>query len=247
MFRALSNLISGGADESFIDQKSAAYTATSRTMFQEQLPNIIPVKTNAIKDSMRTAVAALTTMDPITRNTNKEDVDIYTYAASTEIPEHIKRRINFCETGKLDILLANQRPSEKIRCGWLYEKGVTGTAPKINRGVLATSAGPLSFALKPGSNNGKFYWNLLEEQKAIARDRCNELTLCSNVENSEFAGKCAYDPVRGRGVPIFPDGRLMFPNDPGLTANPANLIMKRGSCPAPPPPGSHPPACPWPI
>ncbi len=230
MFRRLNSHINGFAD-------AADFKAEQRTLYQTSLPNIIPVPDEKAKDGLKGVVNALKTVNPITRTVKTEGVDVYNYAMSTEIPENVRAMMRACETAQLDQLITNQNPHQTVRCAWIYEKGPSGTAPKQSRGVLGTSAGPLAFTgVQTAAAN--YYWDPLEAQKIMARDRCAELVTCENVENSDYAGKCAYDPIKGRGVPIFPNGQLMFPNDPSLSANPANLIRKRGQCPPPPPPGS---------
>jgi hypothetical protein len=240
MFRALRKLVNEekmAHNESFINEGDLKFVEEQRGIYQDQLPNMIAVGSDKVKDSLKGVENALRTTNPVTRRSSNEGVDVYTYATSTEIPEELRAKISACETASIDQLIQNQNPFQSHRCGWLYEKGVNGTAPKISRGVLGTVNGPLQFAAKPGTP-GKYYWDLLDAQKTISRDRCNDLVTCTNVENSEFAGKCAFDPIRGRGVPIFPNGQLMFPDDSRLSANPQNLVTKRGSCPAPPAPGT---------
>ena len=227
MFRKLNAHLNGFAD----------FKEEQRNLYQTTLPNIIPVPDEKAKDGLKGTVAALRTVNPITRTVKTDGVDIYNYAQSTEIPETVRASMRACETAKIDQLISNQNPYDTVRCGWIYEKGPSGTTPKQSRGVLGTSAGPLAFT-GVQTAAGNYYWDPLEAQKVMARDRCADLVSCTNVENTDYAGQCAYDPIKGRGVPIFSNGQLMFPNDPNLSANPKNLITKKGACPAPPPPGS---------
>ena len=227
--------------QKYLSDESAGYqdfNQSQRVLYQEQLPNIVPVRNQEVKNSLQNVISALATTNPITRRTETDGVDIYTYASPTELSDDINSKIRGCETASIEGLIANQNPFDKTRCGWLYEKGPSGAAPKLSQGVLGTVQGPLRISGVQNKNPSNYYWNLLDAQKAMSRDRCNDLLSCTNVENSDYAGKCAYDPIKGRGVPIFPNGQVMFANDPTLSANPANLITKRDKCPPPPSVGS---------
>lgn len=229
MFRSIKKYLDRDSGFADVDEMHA-FNQTQRTLYQEQLPNIVRVASKGVKDSLKNVGAALATTNPVTRTTSDSGVDIHTYAASMGLPDGPYEKMRACETASIDQLITNQNPYDNVRCAWIYEKGPSGTAPKVSRGVLGTSAGPLNFT---GVNvaTGNYYWDPLEAQKAMARDRCAELVTCTNVETSDYSGKCAFDPIKGRGIPIFPNGQVMFPNDPSLSANPANLITKRGSCP----------------
>ena len=235
MFRALKKYMDQDGFTNATDAQN--FNESQRVLYQQQLPNMVPVATQSMKNSLKDVMPALATVNPITRTTSTEGVDIYTYATPIELPENIRAKVRDCETASIDQVIQNQNMLETERCGWIYEKGPSGTAPKVSRGVYGTAAGPFNFT-NVQTTAANYYWDPVQAQKAMMRDRCAELVDCTNVENSDYTGKCAYDPIRGVGIPIHPDGSIMFPNDPNLSANPKNLITKRGSCPVRPPPNS---------
>ena len=240
MFRALKKYMDAVplAQDGFMTFSEAQnFNETQRSLYQQQLPNMVPVVSQSMKTRLKDVMPALATVNPITRTMSTEGVDIYTYATPTELPENIRAKVRACESASIDQLIQNQNLLDTERCGWIYEKGPSGTAPKVSRGVYGTAAGPFNFTgVQTAAAN--YYWDPVQAQKVMMRDRCAELVNCANVENSDYAGKCAYDPIRGVGIPIHPDGSIMFPADPNLSANQANLITKRGSCPVRPPPNS---------
>ncbi len=231
MFRAIRNLVAqdvaGFEDRGFAEEQ--------RQLYQESIPNMFYVQNKTKKDALREFNDVTGVVNPLTRTVSNIPYNVGDAAQSLELSSDIITQLAACETATLDGLIQNQDPSKGMRCGWIYKNGPAG--PTINRGVLGTKEGPMSYSGVRG-DEGKYYWNLLEAQKAVAGDLCASLTDCQSVQDPGYVGKCAFDPIRGRGVPIFPNGSLMFPTDATMTANPQSLIRSRDACPPPPAPGT---------
>ena len=238
MFRAIRNLVAAeaaGFQNMSSPSEDAPFREAQRILYQESLPNIYPVNTAADKEALRGVDNAFAAVNPLTRTVVEPSYSVYNAATPIELPQDIISRISACEGASLDSLIAGQNPTQTLRCGWLYKPGPSGAL--VNRGVLGTRDGPLPQA-QGQADGATYYWDLYAAQKKVAGDLCRSLTDCASVQSSTYAGKCAFDPVSGRGVPIFPNGSLMFPNELTLSANPAKLIRSRDACPAPPAPGS---------
>lgn len=240
MFRAIRNMMAAEA-VGFEDvagaqaNAQAAFNEQQRAQYQEGLPNMFLVQTQAEKDALRMFNSATNVANPLSQTVTNLPYNVGTAAIPKELSPDIISQMAACENAGLDGLIQSQDPTKNVRCGWIYKNGPAG--PSINRGVLGTAAGPFSFTGVRG-DEGKYYWNLVDAQKQVARDLCASLTNCQAVQDSRYVGKCAYDPVSGKGVPIFPNGNLMFPNDPTLSANPQTLIRSANACPPPPAPGT---------
>ena len=235
MFRAIRNLMAAEA-AGFQDggSQDAAFRDEQRVLYQDSLPNMFYVKSQAEKDALKGIDSALSVANPLTRTIETPSYSVYNAATSAELSPDVISKMSACESATLDSLITGQNPSQALRCAWLYKPGPSGAI--VNRGVLGTKEGPV---FSTGQTEGAtYYWDLYDAQKKVAGDLCRSLTDCASVQNSTYTGKCAFDPVSGRGVPIFPNGTLMFPNEPSLSANPATLIRSRNACPAPPAPGT---------
>jgi hypothetical protein len=226
MFRAIRNLVA---------RETAGFEDTTdviRDVYQESLPNMFFVRNEAEKKGLSGINAAMEVPNPLTR-TVKNTFDIQAAAVPVQPPHDLINEINMCASATLDGLIESQPYDKPIRCGWLYKKGPAG--PVINRGVLGTRNGPLYDTDTQGAT---YYWDLLSAQKNVLGDLCISLTNCSAVGDSRYAGQCAYDPRRGRGVPVFADGSIRWPDDPQHGGQPDRLIRSRAACPAPPAPGT---------
>ncbi len=236
MFRAIRNMMAAeAAGFEDVAGAQAAFNEQQRAQYQDNIPNMFLVQNQASKDALSQFNSATGVANPLARTVTNIPYNVGAAAVSKELSPDILSQMAACETAGLDSLIQGQDSTKSIRCGWLYKNGDAG--PSINRGVLGTAAGPLPFT-NLGGGEGKYYWNLVDAQKQVARDLCASLTNCQSVQDSRYVGKCAYDPVSGKGVPIFPNGSLMFPNEPTLSANPRTLIRSRDACPPPPAPGT---------
>ena len=235
MFRAIRNMMATEVAGFEDAARAQAFNEQQRVQYQEGLPNMFFVQTQAEKDALRQFNSATNVANPLSQTVTNLPYNVGDAAIPKELSPDILSQMAACENAGLDGLIQGQDPTKSVRCGWIYKNGPTG--PSINRGVLGTAAGPFSFTGVRG-DEGKYYWNLMDAQKQVSRDLCASLTNCQAVQDSRYVGKCAYDPVSGKGVPIFPNGNLMFPNDPTLSANPQTLIRSANACPPPPAPGT---------
>jgi hypothetical protein len=229
MFRSLSGL----AD---MDHKD--FVASQTNKFTEQLPNtyLTGLPTSATtnpKDFLSGAGIGLATWDPNTRRANMTGKKLANYATSIEINQELIDAQEKCKTANLNDLINTYNPMDKVRCGWIYEKGTPGSQPKISQGALGTRNGPAGFFQNP---NGRWFWSLEDAQKQILADRCRALTNCANVGSSEFA-QCAYSVSRGVGIPVE-NGRPKYPRDAALNAPVKSLVTTPDRCPPPPSPGT---------
>ncbi len=207
--------------------------------FTKQLPNMtltgldIKKKTapNTVLDSAR---FGLTSWDPNTRQGNLNNIDLSKFATSIEISQELIDAQQKCQTTKLDDLINTYNPADKIRCGWIYEKGTPGDQPKLSQGALGSRNGPAGFFQNP---KGTWFWNLEDAKKQILADRCAALTDCSKVGAANYAN-CAFSKTRGMGIPVDNKGRIMYPRDERLTAPRSSLVMSPDKCAPPPTPGS---------
>jgi hypothetical protein len=241
MFRAIRNLMAAeaaGFENMTSPSQDAAFRDTQRTLYQDSLPNMFYVKSQAEKDALKGIDSALSVANPLTRTVEAPSYSVYNAATPTELSPDVISKMSACESATLDSLITGQNAAQTLRCGWLYKPGPSGAL--INRGVLGTSQGPIfgSTQAQGSAEGATYYWDMYKAQKDVAGDLCRSLTSCSAVQDSRYVGKCAFDPVSGRGVPIFENGTVMFPNEPTLSANPATLIRSRDACPPPPAPGT---------
>lgn len=234
MFRALADQLrfgEGFQDHSeFIKQQTAKYTKQLQNPYLTVLP---PDETGPNARLLATASQAFQSVDPNTRRANMRDLDIQNYAYSMDLNQEILKQVNACRTANLDTLRGSQNERDKLRCGWIYQKGTPTDQPKVSTGYLGTASGPTQAAGIPPA--GRWFWNLDDAKKEILKDRCNALTTCKNV-GAENYKECAWSSERGIGVPVDRNGQLLYPNDAALRGG--GLVSSAGGCPPPPPVGS---------
>lgn len=230
MFRSLAG---------FEDMNHGSFLELQTGTFTQQLPNMtltgldMKKKTapNTVLDSAR---FGLSSWDPNTRQANLNNIDLSKFATSIEISQELIDAQQKCQSTDLDSLMNTYNPKDKIRCGWLYEKGTPGDQPKLSQGALGTRNGPAGFFQNP---KGTWFWNLEDAKKQIMADRCAALTNCKNVGAANYAN-CAFSKTRGMGIPVDNKGRIMYPRDERLTAPASSLVTSPDRCAPPPAPGS---------
>lgn len=230
MFRALA----GFADmdhKQYVDQQTTRFTQQLANAYMTPLPTSSKTKPS---DVLAGSQLGLSTYDPNTRQTHQRNIDLKNYATSIEINQDLIDAQQRCKTGSLNDLLNTYNPADKIRCGWIYQKGTPGDQPKVSVGALGTRNGPAGFFENP---KGTWYWSLEDAEKAIMGDRCGALTNCKNVGAANYQG-CAFSKTRGIGIPVNAKGGIRYPRDPALTAPASSLVFESGKCPPPPAPGS---------
>jgi hypothetical protein len=191
---------------------------------EEQFQNASSVPQNQL--TFQQATTGIITFDPNTRQPHKRETSLTAFASGLQLSQELRDAQDRCKVAVLDDLINTQDASQAVRCGWIYSKGTPGTQPKVSAGALGTQKGPIASFQNP---KGTWFWNLEDAKKAILRDRCAELKNCGSVGGSQFQG-CAFSTTRGFGVPVKPDGTLMYPNDPSLSAPVASLVTTPDKC-----------------
>jgi len=232
MFRSLSGFADISDHKNFVEAQDFTFT--------KQLPNAVgtllpTTSTNKPKDVLSSARFGLSTWDPNTRQTDINGIDLANYATSIEVSQDLLDADQKCKTTNLDSLINTYNPGDKLRCGWIYEKGTPTDQPKISQGALGTRDGPAGFI--SDNPKGTWYWNLDDAKKAIMGDRCSALVNCKNVGAVNYAN-CAFSKTRGMGVPVDNKGNLMYPREPKLSAPRSSLVTTPNKCAPPPAPGS---------
>jgi len=130
-----------------------------------------------------------------------------------------------CTTTPLDELIRNYRPSDPVRCGWLYTPNPNpmGGPPILSRGFLGTGENQPISELKPPAFT-RFFWNLEEAKQQIMTDTCKALTSCNDLTDPQFAG-CGFSTERGAGIPIKKNGSAAYP-DNMLTNSATSAIIQ---------------------
>lgn len=126
----------------------------------------------------------------------------------------------------LSSLAANQDPSSKMRCGWVYDNN----NPANGRGAYGTIDGPFQTTAK-----GAWMWDLNAAQKKYHSQICSQVKNCQDLDASFYGGRCGWNTQAGKAVPIK-NGAIAYPNDPRLSCSSSNLVSSGANCPPPPPP-----------
>jgi hypothetical protein len=228
MFRALKEAFDNPASthKNFVESQ--------RNLYYEQLPNMIITSDsayNTIVENGNKFKKAVSFADPVTKTLEAAIESPASYFRSGEIPQAIKDKHQYCLRTPQDVLATAQNPGQKLRCGWLYSPSSNGK-DAVSTGFLGTSRGPLDIFSPP---NAKWYWNIGDAEKDQNIDLCRQMKRCEDVD--KFAGKCAYCPSNGQGIPIN-QGIPRYPNDSGCMNS--SLITASNKCTVPisPPQGS---------
>ena len=216
---------------------AADYLAYQRAQQQnyDKLANPIIVQDERVKDVLKNSAGVFATSVPVTDGALSRDLDLANNVVSTDIPQYLKDKQAVCTKAALPSLVDTYNPLDKVRCGWIYEKGAMGNPPKVSVGAIGTRTGPLQFFSNP---KGKWYWDLDEALKAQEKDHCMNMRRCEDVKDAKYVGKCMYDKKRGYGVPVDEKGLIKYGDDPFVGGSGANLIGSADKCPQPPAPGS---------
>lgn len=132
-------------------------------------------------------------------------------------------------------------PNLPVRCGWRYKKTPGSVIPEVSQGALGMAKGPLD-ETNPLDEIGRgveWLWDLKAAQKRILTDIAREgktgefLRISDSLGNGDFKGKLGYCTTTKKMIPVLPDGRPMFPNDPQNTCPPSNLVTDPSRVPPP--------------
>lgn len=138
-----------------------------------------------------------------------------------KISDQTQRSINFCKSATLDTLVANQTPTDNLRCGWIYKKRTGSSVPEVSQGAYGTPVGPVAEELPAGA---RWFWNLEKARDEVQKDLCMSMTSCGDLQNTMYAGKCVWDSVAGKGIPTLVAAAKKKDGASGI-------ITSAGSCP----------------
>lgn len=141
---------------------------------------------------------------------------------------------------KLVSLTQNYDPQSRARCGWLY-----GVPYNTGKGAYGISNGPLDSSAATAGQ--RWMWNLAAAKQKYHTELCNQVSHCSDLDASQFKGRCGWCSTSGTAIPINADGTVAYPLSP-LTACAATAISASSSrCPPPRPPPPSIPGQPTPV
>lgn len=233
MFSRFAEAFQSDADlhTSYINQQNRYFSA---------LPNMILSGTSGLNGFGN----ATRTVDTIANSTGNYNVkgdaipnpeDIFMTGKSPELEKIMKQ----CASSDIDTLIAAKNPEAGIGCGWLYSPPTRGSPyPVLSKGFIGDNEGPI-MAFEPPAYK-KWYFDLREAKKQILIDKCKALKSCAEVDSDSYNGLCGFCQDTNQGVPVDKNGQLLYSSDFRANCTPESVIISKGKCPAPPPPGAGP-------
>jgi len=222
---------------------------SQQTKYQEVEPNrFLPgtlqggLGDTAIEDTLD----AIATYDPYTKKTSTP----FSFEAAKEIFQGSNQEVadlTFCRqyTGLsgLEQLIRDTQdnPNAPLRCGWRYKKSPGGLCPEVCQGALGSKTGPLDSKnpIDLLGNGVEWIWDLKEAQKRILTDAAasaktaEALRVVTSACGGDFNGKLGYCLTTNKMIPVLPNGRPMFPNDPMNTCALDKIITDPSKIPPP--------------
>ena len=131
-----------------------------------------------------------------------------------------------CASSSLDKLIGDNNQNA-IRCGWLYTPSENNPYPKLSKGAIGDSSGPIETYL-PNAEYKKWFFDLQLAKKQILIDKCKALRSCEDV-NSEVFKDCGYCTDTNQGIPVT-NGKPIYRGDPLGTCS-SDPITKQKDCP----------------
>jgi hypothetical protein len=193
-----------------------------QNIYPNHIPSVYVANGGKVPDIINQL--GLTPDSILTGSVNNPSANMNKFFVSSDIPDSVKEKDNFCSTASIDELLANQDPTAPMRCGWLYKEPPTRSSPyaQISRGGYGTEKEPIN-----SPAGARWIWDLNKAKKMIMNDKCRAMTSCSMVEDSAFIG-CGFSPAKQRGIPIGLTGAALYEEDAT-----DNIITKSNQCPKP--------------
>jgi len=237
MFRALEGILgkpTGSINNGNLSQNLNRdnFPTVQSDLYTKVLPNMVPGVFNA--NGVNGDMTAFLTVDPNgdTRSTQilqkRRNALLNNFTQPIQVPQSVVDANTLCANASLSALQRTVDFKESSRCGWIYDKN---TVPAGGKGALGTKDGAVTFVDQP---KGKWYWDLNEAQKQIDKDLCDSVTRCSDIDTTQYAGKCAWNTVTGKAIPI--DSRGVPKYD--TSVSPSILASSSSRCPPPPAPGT---------
>lgn len=226
-----------------------AFYRSQQTKYQEVEPNrFLPgaLKGGLSDTAIKNTVAAISSYDPYTKRT----ITPFTFAAAKEIFQgtdqnlaELARCRQYSGLSGLEQLMRDikDNPNAPLRCGWRYKKSPGGICPEVSQGALGSKAGPLDTRepIDRLGNGVEWIWDLREAQKRILFDAAREAKTAEGLRvlttscGGDFRGKLGFCLTTNKMIPILPNGRPMFPNDPMNTCPIDKIITDPSQIPPP--------------
>jgi hypothetical protein len=237
MFRALEGILgkpTGTVNNGNLSQNlnRDTFPTTQSDLYTKVLPNMVPGVFNA--NGVNGDMTAFLTVDPNgdTRTSQvlnaRRNALLNNFTQPIQIPQSVLDANTGCANASLSALQNTVDFSQTSRCGWIYDKN---TVPAGGKGALGTKNGAVTFVDQP---KGKWYWDLNEAQKQIDKDLCDSVTRCTDIDTSQYSGKCAWNTVTGKAIPV--DSRGLPKYDTSVSKS--ILATSSSGCPPPPAPGT---------
>ncbi len=226
-----------------------AFYRSQQTKYQEVEPNrFLPdaLKGTLAEGTVEDALDSMSMFDPYTQKTNKpfslEGITSLFQGTSREIGDLAQCRQYTGLSGLQQLIRDTQdNPNQPLRCGWRYKKSPGSICPEVSQAALGTKTGPLSDS-DPIDSLGKgvqWLWDLKEAEKTILTDAAREaktaeaLRVATTVCNGDFSGRLGFCQVTNKMIPVLPDGRAMFINDPMYTCPQDKILLDPKNIPPP--------------
>lgn len=227
VFDALSKIV-GRTPEQL--KNNMNYPTSQSQVYSQALPNFFPVaSSNAQTSLLQNAnyFPAVRTVDPNSGTSKPKSWLNSSFPIPLQVPQSLVNEQNTCASSSLESLRTSYNPASTSRCGWIYKKGTTPSAPETNSGALGSRAGPVGFLTQP---KGIWYWDLDAAQKQIDRDTCGFVQRCEDINT---VTGCAWNKQSSSAIPVNANRSVKYPNEPALNGFRENLVYEASSCPPP--------------
>lgn len=226
-------------NEAFQDSDDMNFRPDLTNLLGNAYPNLVPTS-DALANYAKNNQAAINdlTKDVVNGQYLSSGYDIASRFRPA-VPRALKDRQDICRTATIDEAVRMAKPGEKIRCGWIYENDINAIPPKTSTGYLGDKHSPLGLLGTPPA--GTYYYEPMDAKKKMDVDLCSKMTSCDDIRSPFFAGKCAWSPEAGRGVPIeqgHQRGNPLYNYDPLIRVNQATIVRTQAECPMRPASGA---------
>jgi hypothetical protein len=226
-----------------------AFYRSQQTKFQEVEPNrFLPdaLKGALSQGTVEDAMDSMSMFDPYTQKTNTpftlDGLTSLFQGTPKEIGDLTQCRQYSGLAGLQQLIRDTQdNPNQPLRCGWRYKKSPGSICPEVSQAALGTKTGPLSDTdpIDMLGRGVEWLWDLKDAEKKILTDAAREaktaeaLRVATTVCNGDFKGRLGFCEVTNKMIPVLPDGRPMFINDPMYTCPQDKIIIDPTKIPPP--------------
>jgi hypothetical protein len=237
MFRSLSSFYEGFADQTVSSGNPHPTHIDEQNKYFQTLPNIVLSNTNGLAGFGK----AIQTTDLSGSQVGEEAIPYPDDIFRSDVGPQLQAMSKQCSTNSLDALIA-MKQTGKVGCGWAYTPPPANSPfPIVSKGAVGTKDGALAGFQTPEYK--KWFFDLQEAKRKMLLDKCKALYDCNDVDDDAYRDQCGYCIDTGRGIPIGPNGRPMYPEEDTGNCSVNSLVTRKASCPPPPPepqPGRNP-------